>query len=130
MRNALKSRRVAQIETYFQLLAPLTGIGLPPKTEFFSHFPIEVSDSKSLHEHLLKKGIYTSLDLFSKLLCDYPKLQGSSDGPLASARHLTKSTLQLPLYYHLTSAQQSEIATAISEWEGSHVNLTQKRSSQ
>lgn len=118
VRHALRTERMEQVRRYSELLRPLQpeGILLPDSHAPLSHYPLRLNDPKSLQHWLLGRGIFTSTDLFSRLLCDFEAFQGECFIEPVRARSLCSRTLHLPLYFGLTENQQERVARAVVQW--------------
>lgn len=118
VRHALRTERMTQVLRYSELLRPLQpeGVLLPATHSPLSHYPLRLSDPKSLQHWLIGRGIFSSIDLFSRLLCDYEAYQGECFIEPVRARSLCDRTLHLPLYFGLSENQQERIARAIVQW--------------
>lgn len=114
-RDRLQERRHEQVERY------LTGLGtiassdllLPPRVRHLSHFPVRTTRREELHAKLLRQGIFSSTELFSKLLPDYPHLTGKVARSLARAQRLRENTLHLPLFHDLSAQEQERVIQAV-----------------
>lgn len=113
----VKEERVRQIQFYLDSLGELTlkGLRLPPAVPHLSHFPVLSEEREFLHERLREKGVFSSKQLFDRLLEDYPWLKGRRFAELTNARALCRKTLHLPLFPRLTEEEQNRVATGLNE---------------
>ncbi len=118
IRHALRTERMTQMRRYSGLLRPLQpeGVLLPVAHAPLSHYPLRLNDPKSLQHWLLGRGIFSSTDLFGRLLCDFEAYQGECFIEPVRARALCSRTLHLPLYFGLSEDQQERVARAIVQW--------------
>jgi dTDP-4-amino-4,6-dideoxygalactose transaminase len=112
---AFKRERQAQIETYFTILSEIPELRLPDRDSVLSHFPIRLKRRDYLRNSLLKLNIFTSDQLFKRLLSDYPALDGEAQSDLRNSRTLTETTLHLPLFVGLNNKTQIRIALGVRE---------------
>jgi dTDP-4-amino-4,6-dideoxygalactose transaminase len=106
--------RREQLQRYAQLLRGISDrVQLPIQEIPLSHYPIRLENRDDVQKRLLARGIFSSSQLFSRLLCDYDGLKDENGASLPRSRELTRQTLHLPLYSGLDGGTQAKIATAL-----------------
>lgn len=114
------ARRRELADRYRQALAAVPGLRVVADpahgTSNFQSLWVEVSepyplDREGLLAHLAEAGVSARRGIMASHR--QPAYAGADHGPLPVTEHLTDSTLILPLYHQLTTAEQSRVVDAI-----------------